>query len=284
MRIPRSCRLLFLVAVMGIASAALAGEEVTTMSTQDVDLSQNVYRITPATDEPEARNEIDLLDLRDASPDEAAALGEGLTTRFYGPLGPRNIVRLQTDFATDGLLVLDVRAASAGGAYLAIGVGDEWYLQRWQGKETIEVGAHYAVPIPAGEQEIVIKAPVGTVVVNEYLVFPDAEMAANMTPVAIEAVPQDLGVADGYRGIWYYNQKSDDEYVYKYSGGLGTYCAKHIPFAVYSPEANKTFFVYGGNETASAEERNLVAMASYYDHETGEVPRPTVVCNKHTSD
>ena len=35
----------------------------------------------------------------------------------------------------------------------------------------------------------------------------------------------------GYRGIWYYNQKTNDEYVYKYSGGLGTYCAKHIPTA-----------------------------------------------------
>jgi hypothetical protein len=37
----------------------------------------------------------------------------------------------------------------------------------------------------------------------------------------------------GYRGIWYMNQPSGDEYVYKYSGGLGTYCAKHKPFAVY---------------------------------------------------
>ncbi|MBW3542137.1 MAG: hypothetical protein KY476_17845, partial [Planctomycetes bacterium] len=42
----------------------------------------------------------------------------------------------------------------------------------------------------------------------------------------------------GYRGIWYFNQKSGDEYVYKYSGGLGTYCAKHQPFAVYSREAD----------------------------------------------
>ena len=50
----------------------------------------------------------------------------------------------------------------------------------------------------------------------------------------------------GYRGIWYYNQPSGDEYVYKYSGGLGTYCAKHRPFAVYRPEVDKTFFCYGG--------------------------------------
>ena len=55
----------------------------------------------------------------------------------------------------------------------------------------------------------------------------------------------------GYRGIWYMNQPSNDEYVYKYSGGLGTYCAKHQPFAVYSPEANKTFFCYGGTSNDS---------------------------------
>src|SRR6056297_395176 len=61
----------------------------------------------------------------------------------------------------------------------------------------------------------------------------------------------------GYRGIWYMNQPSGDEYVYKYSGGLGTYCAKHIPFAVYSEKANRTFFVYGGT---SEGERNLLAM------------------------
>ncbi|MHC4431002.1 MAG: hypothetical protein ACYTBS_04110, partial [Planctomycetota bacterium] len=49
----------------------------------------------------------------------------------------------------------------------------------------------------------------------------------------------------GYRGIWYMNQPSGDEYVYKYSGGLGTYCAKHKPFAVYCDEVKKTFFCYG---------------------------------------
>lgn len=51
---------------------------------------------------------------------------------------------------------------------------------------------------------------------------------------------------DGYLGIWYFNQKLDNEYVYKYSGGLGTYCARHQPFAIYSPEADKTFFFSGG--------------------------------------
>ena len=30
---------------------------------------------------------------------------------------------------------------------------------------------------------------------------------------------------DGYRGVWYQNQATNDQYKYKYSGGLGTYCA-----------------------------------------------------------
>lgn len=82
---------------------------------------------------------------------------------------------------------------------------------------------------------------------------------------------------DGYRGIWFdLGQRS--EYGSKYSGGLGTYTAKHHPLAVYSPEARKTFFVYGG--TTEPDKRHLLAMASYYDHRTGKVPRPVVVHDK----
>ena len=86
----------------------------------------------------------------------------------------------------------------------------------------------------------------------------------------------------GYRGIWYMNQPSSDKYVYKYSGGLGTYCAKHKPFAVYRPEVDKTFFCYGG--TTADSNRHLVHMVSYYDHATGRVPRPTILLDKNTSD
>jgi len=107
--------------------------------------------------------------------------------------------------------------------------------------------------------------------------------------------------ADGYAGTWYMNQPSGDEYVYKYSGGLGTYCAKHIPFAVYRPEVEKTFFCYGGmaDEALARCEAGLRAgapvkdwdpsglllhMVSYYDHATGAVPRPTLLLDKGTSD
>ena len=105
----------------------------------------------------------------------------------------------------------------------------------------------------------------------------------------------------GYRGIWYFNQPSGDEYVYKYSGGLGTYCAKHRPFAVYRPEVDKTFFCYGGTppdahlkhneeqltkDGAFSKDREgfLIHMVSYFDHKTGEVPRPTILLDKNTAD
>jgi hypothetical protein len=82
---------------------------------------------------------------------------------------------------------------------------------------------------------------------------------------------------DGYRGIWFeLGQKY--EYGDKYSGALGTYTSMHIPLAVYSAEASKTFFVYGG--TTSEDKRYLLCMIGEYDHASGKVSKPTVVCDK----
>lgn len=86
---------------------------------------------------------------------------------------------------------------------------------------------------------------------------------------------------DGYRGIWYSNQPSNDEYVFKYSGGLGTYPANHYPFSVYSAEADKTFFCYGGTDKQG---KTLLHEVSYFDHKTGKVPRPTIILDKKTDD
>ncbi len=84
----------------------------------------------------------------------------------------------------------------------------------------------------------------------------------------------------GYRGIWFtLGQKS--QYGDKYSGGLGTYTANHVPMAIYANEVDKTFFVYGG---AKQGRRHLLAMASYYDHRRHRVPRPTIVHDKQTVD
>ncbi|MDI6828239.1 MAG: hypothetical protein QME62_07140, partial [Armatimonadota bacterium] len=102
--------------------------------------------------------------------------------------------------------------------------------------------------------------------------------------VAVVAVSGVLNPkAEGYRGIWYSNQPSGDEYAYKYSGGLGTYCADHIPLAIYAPKVSKTFFVYGGSKGLD-DPKPLLEMAGYYDHKTGMVPKPTIVMEKGTSD
>jgi hypothetical protein len=83
--------------------------------------------------------------------------------------------------------------------------------------------------------------------------------------------------ADGYKGIWF-NLGQFSEYGDKYSGGLGTYTANHIPIAIYSPEAKKTFFTYGG--TTAKDEKHLLIMVSYFDHEKKVVPKPVIVYDK----
>ena len=86
---------------------------------------------------------------------------------------------------------------------------------------------------------------------------------------------------DGYKAIWFTLGQFSD-YGDKYSGGLGTYTADHIPVAIYSPEAKKTFFIYGG--TTGADKRHLLIMVSYYDHITRTVPKPVIVCDKEGVD
>jgi len=91
----------------------------------------------------------------------------------------------------------------------------------------------------------------------------------------------------GYRGIWYNiggagpGRTVTSEYRYKYSGGLGTYPANHYPFSVYAKKVDKTFFCYGGTDDSG---KTLLHMVSWFDHKTGQVPRPTIVLDKATGD
>lgn len=96
-------------------------------------------------------------------------------------------------------------------------------------------------------------------------------------PEAISAADEPKTVPpSGYHGIWFtLGQKTP--HGDKYSGGLGTYTANHNPMAVYSPKADKTFFTYGGTVPGK---RQLLVMASCYDHKTGLVPRPVLVHDK----
>lgn len=81
----------------------------------------------------------------------------------------------------------------------------------------------------------------------------------------------------GYKGIWFtLNQFS--AYGDKYSGGLGTYTAHHIPMAIFAPAVNKTFFVYGG--TTHSTEKYLLCMIGSFDHAKNTVSRPVVVHDK----
>ncbi|WP_442505523.1 BNR-4 repeat-containing protein [Novipirellula sp. SH528] len=117
----------------------------------------------------------------------------------------------------------------------------------------------------------------------------------------VHAKEPETGVrtVNGYKGIWftlgqYYGKGEGDQaygkvsrtptfpYGDKYSGGLGTYTAKHTPLAIYCKDVDKTFFVYGG--TTAAKDRHLLCMISYYDHKTNQVPRPVVVYDKNGVD
>jgi len=80
---------------------------------------------------------------------------------------------------------------------------------------------------------------------------------------------------DGFRGIWYFIGKTNHEYVYKYSGELGTYPANHYPFSVYAPQVQKRFFCYGGASKDSIP--SLLHEVAYFDHRTKKVSRPTIV-------
>lgn len=82
---------------------------------------------------------------------------------------------------------------------------------------------------------------------------------------------------NGYRGIWFTLGQFYD-YGDKYSGGLGTYTAKHKPLAIYAPAVDKTFFVYGG--TTQKSKHHLLCMIGSYDHKTKRVSKPRIVYDK----
>lgn len=90
-----------------------------------------------------------------------------------------------------------------------------------------------------------------------------------------------LPTAEGYNGIWYSNQPTGDEFVYKYSGGMATYPQQQSPIAVYAKAVHRTFFCYGG---APPGKQDLLYMVSYYDHKTRTVPRPRILMRKGTDD
>jgi hypothetical protein len=114
------------------------------------------------------------------------------------------------------------------------------------------------------------------------LFFAPLMLALFLSGHCLAGEPFTLTEASGYRGLWYANQKTGDEYVYKYSGGMATYPQQHVPIAIHAPAVNKTFFVYGGSPADG--KRTCLHMVSYFDHATATVPRPRILLDKQTDD
>ncbi len=99
--------------------------------------------------------------------------------------------------------------------------------------------------------------------------------------LAQEIANENFPKENGYKGIWF-TLGQFYEYGDKYSGGLGTYTAKHIPLAIYAEEVDKTFFVYGG--TTGENNKYLLCMIGSYDHKNNRVSKPVVVHDKEGVD
>jgi len=116
---------------------------------------------------------------------------------------------------------------------------------------------------------------------------PAVEVLAKPEPGVPVAAPTDCASKhtaprdSGYRGIWYANQPSGDEYRFKYSGGFATYPQQTLPCALYDRSANRTFFCYSG---AAPGGKSLLHLVGEFDHATGRVSRPVIVLDKQTTD
>lgn len=147
-------------------------------------------------------------------------------------------------------------------------------------------GAPRSLLVDRSEAGSVTLDDVGSAISARPVFKPEASMDDLFYGPAFEIAPgtssSDLPqneTVDGYRGIWFDLGQASD-YGSKYSGGLGTYTMKHIPMAIYSPVADKTFFVYGG--TPSEDKKYLLCMVGCYDHATGLLRKPRIVMDKGT--
>ena len=116
---------------------------------------------------------------------------------------------------------------------------------------------------------------------TSYVGLEDGELGEGLPGSDAEGLRYPCKTVDGYRGIWF-DLGQATAYGSKYCGGLGTYTMKHIPMAIYAPEVDKTFFVYGG--TTSENARHLLCMVGCYDHVSGLLQKPRIVMDKNGVD
>jgi hypothetical protein len=256
--------------------------------------------LEPGVREREQKPETWSVTVDQADPAAAQAAAKGLSSRLYGS-GGRDLSQpliLHVRRQNPGVFAIHVHLASIGGAIVQVDVNNQPAGQlEWPAAgATHQVNQVYWTALPAGESTIRLRARHGVMVVQSYQ-FAESAEALESTPPALplpKPAPARTKV-DGYRGIWFtlgqfyapgeggepYSKTSRTPvfpYGDKYSGGLGTYTCSHSPLAIYAPAVNRTFFVYGG--TTAADQRHLLCMASYYDHATNRVPRPTIVYDK----
>lgn len=160
-------------------------------------------------------------------------------------------------------------------------VGEEFLYTDLQGKEQT---CFYEYDATASDVDFTIKSVAGDVQSRSvYVPVPqtgDRFYTSYRTFSASYKTPtesQILETVNGYRGIWF-DLGQATSYGSKYCGGLGTYTMKHIPMAIYSPEVDRTYFVYGG--TPSVDKKYLQCMIGCYDHATGMLQKPRVVMDK----
>jgi hypothetical protein len=235
------------------------------------------------------------LDLTSLSAEAAVEGASKLSARLYGESEVKLHAPLviKARFDREKVFGFKVNAVSLAGGTLTVKLnGTVVFRKTWPAaKATHRVGALWQFPLPAGPAEIALEVSRGPVVMEAYYVADSAgQLPAGAEKADVDTAPPPpakavtkpplpalSGTVAGYRGIWFtlgqFLKHGD-----KYSGGLGTYTANHNPIAVYSPEADKTFFTYGG--TTAKDERRLLVMASCFDHKTGRVPRPVIVHDK----
>ncbi len=110
------------------------------------------------------------------------------------------------------------------------------------------------------------------------LIAPVCALAADSSEGTLVDTPQ----ADGFRCIWY-QLRQHYEYGSKYSGGLGTYTANHVPMAHYVEAVNRTY----GSPTRKATNSGICptiwtkitqALAKPPVHEGRTEPAPPEIC------
>ncbi len=269
-----------------------------------------LWKLEPGVTTRGKKPESWVVDLRHQTPATAAAAAAKLSTRLYGRTESslHHPLEFQSDFPTAKVFAFELAAVSSGGSDLIVKTnGGVAGRQIWpRAGSSHHLNRILYVPLAAGSNTVSLEItqPSGVVVIARYLIADSvAQLPQNSTAMGIDSgpvtsapgsaarfsnVPKTGGVLptdDGFRGIWYYNQPSHDEYKFKYSGGFATYPYQHSPIAVYCKDVDKTFFVYGGTTARSANDKQeLLHMVSYYDHKTGMVLRPRILLNKHTID